>query len=330
MSISFTQTIDVFVFLLFLTWGSSQLAEWKLSSLSKQELPGGVKIYESYVSDRPSLGAWLIVADINSFNTTEGWDLGTYLSKDTDSLSTVREFCADFSAVIGTNGGFFGTSNGNGVSYSLAAADSTLSSANIAALTRNSMTYYPTRCAFGLNNSGSFDAYWVYAEGSSTLAYTKPSPNYESSGSPQPKPNSSFPTTSFDWELYLGVGGGPMLVFDSANVALDSFDAEVMWGSGVPSDVAAARTAIGVGVPTSLSLSTPHLLWIAVDGEDDVTGISLPNLADEFLKLGSIKACNLDGGGSTQLVVNNKLINLPDRGTYERQLAASVMLFGHS
>lgn len=329
MSISFTQAIKLFVFLQLLTWGRSQLAEWKLSSLSKQDLPDGVKIYESYVSDRPTLGAWLIVADINSFSTVGGWDFGTYLSNDNDSLSTVREFCAGFNAVIGTNGGFFGTSNGNGVSYSLAAADSTLYSTNIAALTRNSKTYYPTRCAFGLNNSGSFDAYWVYSEGSSTLAYTKPSPNYESFESPQPKPNSSFPTTSFDWELYFGVGGGPMLVFDSANVAIDSYDAEVMWGSGVPNVVAAARTAIGVGVPTSLSLSTPHLLWIVVDGVDDVTGISLPNLADEFLKLGSSKACNLDGGGSTQLVVNNKLINLPDGGTYERQLAASVMLFEH-
>ena len=116
-------------------------------------------------------------------------------------------------------------------------------------------------------------------------------------------------------------------MFDGKDVALSSFDAEVMWGSGVPSTVAAPRTAIGVGIPSSLSLTTEHLLWIAVDGVDDVTGISLPDLAQEFLKLGARKACNLDGGGSTQFVVNDTLINNPDGGTYERALAAAVMLF---
>ena len=92
-------------------------------------------------------------------------------------------------------------------------------------------------------------------------------------------------------------------------------------------EIAAARTAIGVGTPsTALGLNTPQLLWIAVDGVDDVTGINLSELADEFVKLGASKACNLDGGGSTQLVINRQLVNMPDGGTYERALAASTMI----
>lgn len=53
----------------------------------------------------------------------------------------------------------------------------------------------------------------------------------------------------------------------------------------------------------------------------------MPDLAQEFVKLGARKACNLDGGGSTQFVVDNTLINNPDGSTYERSLAAAVMLF---
>ena len=117
-----------------------------------------------------------------------------------------------------------------------------------------------------------------------------------------------------------------MLVFNEENVAMSSYQAEVMWGSGVPGEVAAARTAIGFGIPSILGLNTQQLIWIIVDGEDDVTGISLPNLANEFIKLGTKKACNLDGGGSTELVINQKLVNLPDGGTYQRPLAASVMI----
>jgi len=146
------------------------------------------------------------------------------------------------------------------------------------------------------------------------------------SGDPYPKPTETFPGVASEWVLSSGVGGGPMLVFESENVALTSFDAEVMWGSGVPSTVAAPRTAIGYGVPTSLGLTSEHLLWIVVDGWDDSTGINLPDLADEFIALGAKKACNLDGGGSTQLTIDGDLVNLPDGSTWQRPLAAAVML----
>ncbi len=118
-----------------------------------------------------------------------------------------------------------------------------------------------------------------------------------------------------------------MLVFDGVNVAMSSYDAEVMWGSGVPGVVNAARTAIGFGVPSSLGFESNQVIWIVVDGVDDVTGINLPNLAEEFIKLGAKKACNVDGGGSTELVIGDTLTNLPDGGTYQRPLAAAIMIY---
>ncbi len=115
-------------------------------------------------------------------------------------------------------------------------------------------------------------------------------------------------------------------IFLGANVATSSYDAEVMWGSGVNNLIPAARTAIGIGTPSILSSDSKQLLIMVVDGEDDITGISLPDLAEEFIKLNTYKACNLDGGGSTELAINKVLVNLPDGGTYQRPLAASVML----
>ncbi len=153
------------------------------------------------------------------------------------------------------------------------------------------------------------DAWWVYqTNDSKTWAYDKPSLNAEGMP-PNEIPNENYPSTPFVWDLYGGVGGGPMLVFDSENVALPSFEAEVMWGSGVPSKSAAARTAIGTGIPHTLSLTTEQLLLIIVDGSEGATGISLGDLSEEFLKLGARKACNLDGGGSTELAVNGALTN---------------------
>lgn len=300
---------------------SCELNEWRpFENPNNLVLPEGVEIFQTETKEWSELGAWLITANIETFNKSGGWNLESFISKNSASkLSTVREFASDYDTIIATNGGFFGTSNGVGSSYSLAAKNFNLLSPNLEKLTRSGVSYFPTRCALGIDADLMFDAYWVYKSSSNgTWSYDIPSPNKENYP-PQPVPNEVFPTVAKEWNIRAGVGGGPMLVFDSANVAMSSFDAEVMWGSGVPSDVAAARTAIG--------FSSKQLLWIAVDGEENTRGISLPDLAEEFIKLDAKKACNLDGGGSTQLVVDKTLINLPDGGTYERPVAVAVMLF---
>lgn len=316
----------------------AELNSWREYSKYDDLLPAGVKIFSTTTTEWPDLGAWLIIADTTKFNVSSGWDFRTYLSTDSDGLSTVRELASDFGALIATNGGFFGTSNGQGVSYSLAEADGDIWSTNLEQLTRSGVPYYPTRCAFGVDNTGQFEAHWVYTascEATNTKslsscgiwAYDMPSPNTQANP-PQPVPNATFPTIASTWDIYSAVGGSPMLVYNSRDVSLASFEAEVTWGAGIPSTVAAPRTAVGLGTPSSLSATytTPHLLWIVVDGYDDSTGISLPDLSQEFMKLGANRACNLDGGGSTQLVVNGTLINRPDGGTYERPLTTGVML----
>lgn len=305
---------------------SAKLKDWIEFHDFDETIPLGVKLYETTTVAWPDLHAWLITADFKFYNKTNGWNFETYLSKNPSQLSTVREFSVDFNAKIATNGGFFGTSNSKGMSYSLAEAQGNLLSPNVEKVARSGISYFPTRCAFGIDKSGSANAFWVYKSNTGgTWAYENPSNNKQST-EPQPVPTDTFPSRAMSWDLKAGVGGGPMLVFNGKNVAMSSYDAEVMWGAGVPSVVAAARTAIGFGIPRKLSMDSLQLIWIAVDGVGDVTGISLPDLSEEFIELGAIKACNLDGGGSTQLVVNQTLVNSPDGGDYERALAASAMI----
>lgn len=83
------------------------------------------------------------------------------------------------------------------------------------------------------------------------------------------------------------------------------------------------RTAIG------LSRDSRWLYWIVVDGRQPgySLGMTLPEVA-EFLKAhGAYNAVNLDGGGSTTLIINGKLANHPCDAAGERPVANGWILF---
>ncbi len=53
------------------------------------------------------------------------------------------------------------------------------------------------------------------------------------------------------------------------------------------------------------------ILFLVVDGENYINGASLQDLIDTLKKYGAYNAANLDGGQSSTLIINNKLINNP-------------------
>jgi exopolysaccharide biosynthesis protein len=53
-------------------------------------------------------------------------------------------------------------------------------------------------------------------------------------------------------------------------------------------------------------------------------------LADLLLELNAIDAINLDGGGSTTMVVKQKVVNKPSDQTGERPVSDAILLFSPS
>jgi hypothetical protein len=82
------------------------------------------------------------------------------------------------------------------------------------------------------------------------------------------------------------------------------------------------RTAIG-------ETRDGKLLLVTVDGRQKglSRGMSLPELANLFLKYGAINAVNLDGGGSSAVVVRNVIANSPSDG---RERPVANMLLVHA
>lgn len=116
-------------------------------------------------------------------------------------------------------------------------------------------------------------------------------------------------------------GGGPAIVADGrVKVATDE-------GSGASfASTRHPRTAIGY----SKDKSTVFL--VTVDGRQPKIsiGASLDELGAAMVQIGCWRAMNLDGGGSTTMVVDGKVVNSPSDATGPRTVANSLLVISNS
>lgn len=114
------------------------------------------------------------------------------------------------------------------------------------------------------------------------------------------------------------IGGGPLLLSQGKRIEDPETESisQVFYHSRHP------RTGVGARADGTL-------LFVTVDGRQPHTsvGMSLSELTDLFVELGAVSAINLDGGGSTAMVVRNQLVNSPSDPTGERKNADSILLF---
>lgn len=124
----------------------------------------------------------------------------------------------------------------------------------------------------------------------------------------------SIPVPTTDRGLRV-VGGLPQLLAAGERVG----DLEV---EARPSFAAARHPRSAVGYRDG------RLWLVAVDGrrEGYSAGMTLPELAEVFEALGATEALNLDGGGSTAMVVARVVVNRPSDPTGERAVANALLL----
>jgi uncharacterized protein YigE (DUF2233 family) len=112
------------------------------------------------------------------------------------------------------------------------------------------------------------------------------------------------------------VGGGPLLLADGKPVDYysEKFQNDVVFSR-------APRSAVGIRLSGDLLLSV-------ADGRNPAVsiGLTLTELTDLFIELGCDSALNLDGGGSSTMVVNNEIVNIPSDG-FERKVSNAIAIF---
>lgn len=112
------------------------------------------------------------------------------------------------------------------------------------------------------------------------------------------------------------IGGGPRLVRDGQIYITsqeERFQRDV-------ADSRAPRTALGV-------TETGRLLLVTVNGRQPgiSVGMTLEELAQLMIDLGAHQAMNLDGGGSTTMVIRDMVLNLPSDGI-ERPVSNGLLI----
>lgn len=110
------------------------------------------------------------------------------------------------------------------------------------------------------------------------------------------------------------IGGGPRVLAGGRYVGGEGFSATL-------SDRRHPRTALGV-------LGDGRVLLYVVDGRQPYhsLGMTLPELAGALRQLGVTDAVNLDGGGSTTMVVAGRIVNFPSDETGERLVPNALLV----
>ena len=281
-------------------------AGWSLCSDFGQ-LPEGISLYKSpdQLQNKKAV-AYIAVAEIEK-------NFDFYVLGDANGYKTLTQFYeeSDRRYPVIINAGYFW----EGVSLSLICRDGQIITPNNQVVTRSDgssdVPFYPTRGVFSLLENKRYCTDWVFTTVSpgTTYAYPEPAPN-KAGSIPMAVPSATYPSGAWEFKAKTSIGGGPILIKDGKYV--NSWEPELY---DIPSGIGATanhpRTAIGY---------TPDnkLILFVCEGRNKtpgVPGFTLQEIADIMLDLGCVEALNLDGGGSSCMLVNGNETIIPSDGS---------------
>jgi Phosphodiester glycosidase len=288
---------------------------WKTSTTLSARFPTGIALYffDSIFAGKKTK-AFCLVYD-SKLSTIEFKPVLSATAK------KPSEFYADEVGVVYgcINAGFFGGNQ----SFSMVKYNGNTLSPNIKSVSRVlngvSTAYYPTRAALGVSSTGIPSAHWIYHVGTGNdLVYSYPNPSANAEGiAPQSIPSASFPLNGVVWNPLSAIGGSPMLLRNGNNSITDIEEL-----ININNTTSRPRSAIGY-------TANGMVVLMAVEGDNTsagYAGVNLLELTSILKSLGCTDAINLDGGGSTSLVVSNQLMVRPGDNGIERGVISALLI----
>ena len=273
---------------------------WTAVDSLAARLPGEVGVYAG-VSTSDTLRAWAV-------RLPAGTPLDVAPAADpTDGREVTTAIAERTGACVALNGGYFNMETG--VPVGLVIRGGRVEAPPTLGATRDEVRYPVRRGALALGPGGAEIA-WVGGGDAAACRSDGPVPNRP--GAPGRAP------TCRPWDVETAIAAAPVLVRDGR--AAVATEAEVFWGSHANRH---PRSAVG--------LAADGAVWlVVVDGRQPLSrGVTLEELAEILLGLGAADALNLDGGGSSTLVVRPPggpavRLNLPTGYDVQREVANAV------
>lgn len=194
----------------------------------------------------------------------------------------------------------------------------------------SALKWIPFRSALGITKHRKADMAWTYTDSSLRFARASeivvaprnaPAVCCELSQFTLQKSNNEerkwYMTTFKKWKVQTAVGGGPMLL-QNGDIFITNEQERMFMGKGLYDKH--PRTAIGY-------TRDGKLIILVVEGRSESGGgASLVQEAQLLKDLGCIEAMNLDGGGSSCLLINGKETIKPSDKEGERPVPAVFMI----
>tara|TARA_B100001027_G_scaffold165487_1_gene117564 strand:+ start:140 stop:994 length:855 start_codon:yes stop_codon:yes gene_type:complete len=271
---------------------------WKILNSA---VDNDIILYEGYNPDVP-MRAWAV--HIPAKNNS----IKILVSDDEDGLNTPSEIGLISNATVIINGGYFSRGQKPMRHIGLLKSQDSLYEPASNSVLRENLRYKINRGAFAIKYDNSTDISWATTKNDSIFSWNFPFRNRP--GKPAIIDNSF----SQFWNVKEAVHAGPILVTNrTINVTSEQ---EVFFNT--PVDGVQPRSAIGYK-------KNGDIIMMVIDGRQvDSRGAYLKELAMLMIQFDCEKALNLDGGGSSSLIVNGKLINNPIGLKSEREVMSFI------
>lgn len=286
--------------------------EWKPLDAVNATLPESIRVY-ACESDGPPLRAWYVRVNEDDANVRTRVVSAT----GDDQRETCSEIAKRTGAAVVLNAGYFGADGAKTYHSGLLLENGRLDTPAFDFLTREDpnskerVRYELTRGAIGFSADDHADI--AYCATKDKVVYEVPEPVANKLGRPATRVAREHWRI---WDVVDAVQAGPVLVRDGVIDVTD--DEEVFFGTTIP--LVHPRSAVGV-------TATGDVILLLVDGrQPDSRGVDLVELARLLESLGCVEALNLDGGGSSTLVVNGERLNVPCGKPNEREVASALVV----
>ena len=285
-----------------------------------QPLPSSVHVYKSTDSleGKPNV-MYYAVADLKDKHLKFTTDT-SYKRR----LTPAQFYQKDFEPVLVVNCSFFSFATNQNLN--LVVKDGKLVSYNeetIPAKGKDTLTYFHSFFGtLGISKRRNADIAWTYTDSSKRFPFASETPvHFFRDSTKQVNLNTIREETNSKahfskWKMQTAIGGGPVLL-QNGEIKVTNNEERKFAGKAIKDRH--PRTAIGYTKDHKI------IVLVSEGRTESAAGMTLIQLAQALKDIGCVEAVNLDGGGSSCMLINGKETNSPsDKG--EQRPVPSVFL----
>jgi exopolysaccharide biosynthesis protein len=202
----------------------------------------------------------------------------------------------------------------------------------IPAKRKDTLTYFHSFFgALGISKQRNADVAWVYSDSSKRFPYasetpvpsihdsvSNPSWDYINRSTTIIQGHTGKSSRSFKkWKMQTAIGGGPVLL-QNGEIKITNNEERKFGGKAINNHE--PRTAIGYTKDQKL------IILVCEGRSDSAAGLTLIQESEIFKDLNCIEALNLDGGGSSCMMINGKETNIPSSKGVQRAVPSVFLI----